>query len=45
MKRRGRPKNSELIVDLQNNEVSVTHADMPKSKQTISFKTIMEGEK
>lgn len=45
MKRRGRPKNSDLTVDLQNNEVSVTHANMPKSKQTISFKTIMEGEK
>ncbi|WP_235827363.1 hypothetical protein [Acetivibrio saccincola] len=40
MKRRGRPKNSELIVDLQNNEVSVTHADMPKSKKQFHLKQL-----
>ena len=44
MKRRGRPKNSELIVDLQDNEVSVKPVNIPETKQTISFKTIMKGE-
>ena len=45
MKRRGRPKNSELTVDSQDNEVSaVVAANIPKAKQTISFKTLMEGE-
>ena len=44
MKRRGRSKNPELTVDLQDNEVPAVHANIPESKQTISFKTIMEGE-
>ncbi len=45
MKRRGRPEKPGLTVDLENNEVSVVFIDSPKSKQTISFKSIMEGEK
>jgi putative transposase len=44
MKRRGRPKNSELTVDLQDNELFVESANISGSKQTISFKTIMRGE-
>jgi putative transposase len=45
MKRRGRPpKNSEITVELQDNEVSVVPTSPPETKQTISFKTIMEGE-
>jgi putative transposase len=44
MKRKGRPKNSELTVDLQDNEVSVKPTNIPETKQTISFKTIMKGE-
>jgi hypothetical protein len=45
MKRRGRPENPELTVNLQDNEISVTSIDTQKSKRTISFTTIMEGEK
>jgi putative transposase len=44
MKRRGRPRNSEETVDLKNNEVSGVPNNTPIPKQTISFKTIMEGE-
>ena len=44
MKRKGRPKNSELTVDLMDNEVSVEPTNIPETKQTISFKTIMKGE-
>ncbi|NLI58916.1 MAG: DDE-type integrase/transposase/recombinase [Clostridium sp.] len=45
IKRRGKPENPELTVDLQDNEISVTSIDTQKSKRTISFTTIMEGEK
>jgi hypothetical protein len=45
MKRRGRPENPELTVNLQGNEISVTSIDTQKSKRIISFTTIMEGEK
>ena len=45
MKRRGRPKNSELTVDSEDNEVpAAVAANIPKTKQTISFKSFMEGE-
>ena len=44
MKRKGRPKNSELTVDLLDDEVSVKPTNIQETKQTISFKTIMKGE-
>jgi len=44
MKRKGRPKGPELTVDLQSSEVSVS-TNILKPKQTISFKTIMEGDR